>query len=132
MYRRILKKYYDSNDEAMPVNILAFRPTEIDGNGISVVRKKYSITPSDALVGVDPAKYHLYHLAELPVTIFVDLGLTVVEAKRDNCIGHACVVELNTTSNNDKTKKAELKDKMRLLALEAGKRMILLPVVTDQ
>lgn len=115
----------------MPVDILAFRPTEFDGDGISVVRKKYTSSPSDALVGVDPAKYHL---AELPVKLFVDLGLTVVEAKRDNCIGHACVVELNTTSYNgkDKTKKAELKEKMILLALEAGKNMILSPVVTDQ
>jgi len=87
--------------------------------------------PSDALVGVDPAKYHL---AELPVTQFVELGLTVMEAKRDNCIGHACVVELNTTSYNDKDKKkkADLKEKMRLLALAAGKSMIFLPVVTDQ
>ncbi len=113
----------------MPVNILAFRPTEIDGNGISVVRKKYTNTLSDALVGVDPDKYHL---TELPVSLFDDLGLTVLEAKRDNCIGQACVVELNTTSYNDKTKKADLKDKTRLLALEAGKRMILSPVVTDQ
>ncbi len=115
----------------MSVNILAFRPTEFDGDGISVVRKKYTNTPSDALVGVDSAKYHL---AELPVTLFIELGLTVVEAKRDNCIGHACVVELNTTSYNgkDKTKKAELKEKMRLLALAAGKSMILTPGVSDQ
>ena len=105
----------------MPVDILAFRPNSGDCNGISVVRKKYTTFPQDALVGVEQDKYHL---AELPVAFFESLELTVVEAQRLNCIGHAVVPRLCSSNYEIKGLKAGLKEKMRLLALEAGKTMV--------
>ncbi len=107
----------------MPVDILAFKPNSGDGNGISVVRKKYTGSPLDALVGVEQDRYHL---AELPVALFESLELAVVEARRTNCIGHACVPKLSNTNYDNKALKADLKEKMRLLAIEAGKNMIFL------
>ena len=104
---------------------MAFRPNTGDRNGISVVRKKHTLTHLDALVGVDQEKYHL---ALLPVAFFESLELTVVEAWRANCVGHAVVPKLNTANNEVKELKADLKEKMRLLAIEAAKNMIILPL----
>lgn len=115
--------YYDPTQQ-MPVDILAFRPNSGDSNGISVVRKKFTNLPQDALVGVEQDKYHL---AELPVALFESLELAVVEDAQPNCTGHACVPKLSKTNYEIKSLKAGLKAKTKTLAVEAGKNMVFLP-----
>ena len=134
VYRRVLKIYYDPSLE-VAVSILAFKPSSAsangvsaDDNGISVVRVKFTESTKDALAGVAGDKIHTYYITTLPVALFNGIDLTVVEAYRLYCIGHACVKELNYTACSDKTKKAALKEKMLILARSASSSMILSPV----
>lgn len=112
-----MKTYYDK-DLPQPLAQDAFKPSSEDTDGISLVRKNHTTSPTDALASTKPENRHKYHVVELPVTLFSTLGLTVIATPNDECIGHASVDELNITAykGKDKSLKGSLVVKMAELA----------------
>ena len=128
VYRRIHTKHFDKR-LAMPVFDIAFRPTDSDEDGISLVRVSSTSSPTDALVDVDPEKIGNYHVAKLPVSLFHELGLTVMSSETEKSPGHAHSPELNAAAYNSKSTKRILKDKMIELAKVAGQNIVYSPPV---
>jgi hypothetical protein len=94
VYRRIAGVYYNPT-LPIPVQREAFRPTEHDTSGLSVLRANFA-RPEDTLAHLDPAKAKGYHVARLAVCDLRKLGLTVLpEPISGGPPGHAVIPELS-------------------------------------
>jgi hypothetical protein len=86
--------YYQA-DLPMPVQPVAFRPTQNDTTGISVFRASL-VQPADTLANLEAGKRNEYYVARLAVRDLRALGLTVVpDPQPDGPAGHAIIPELS-------------------------------------
>jgi len=93
-YRRIHPNHFDAG-LAIPVTREAFRPTEKDTIGLSVLRAGIA-KPSDTLANLDQEKAKKYYVARLPVSELRKLGLTVVPNPiSGGPPGHAVIPEIS-------------------------------------
>jgi hypothetical protein len=94
VYRRIHRSYYRA-DLPIAIQREAFRPSESDRTGLSVVRARFA-QPTDLFAHIDPAKAREYGVARLRVRDLRVLGLTVVpEPSPAGPPGHAVIPELS-------------------------------------
>lgn len=94
VYRRIHPRFCNPN-LALPVQRDAFRPTEEDATGLSVVRAHFA-RPVDTLAILEEARAKAYYVARLAVRDLRNLGLTVVaEPVPGGPPGHAVIPELS-------------------------------------
>jgi hypothetical protein len=94
VYRRIHPQFFDAA-LAMPVQRDAFRPTQNDSTGLSVLRAHFA-RPAHALPKPEAGKATNYYVARLAVRDVRDLGLTVVpEPVPAGPPGHAVIPELS-------------------------------------
>jgi hypothetical protein len=88
--RRIHKSYFDSR-LPLPIQPVAFKPTESDVDGLSVFRERFVSPAEVAAAGRTPGAYHV---ARLAVRDLQALRLTVVPSPGE-LPGHAVLAELN-------------------------------------
>ena len=94
VYRRVHPNYFKSH-MAVVVRAEAFRPTEADTSGLSVLRALFA-QPHDTLPNLDPEKASGYRVARLGVQDLLNLGLTVVpDPLPGGPLGHAIIPELS-------------------------------------
>jgi hypothetical protein len=94
VYRRIHPNFFDVA-LATSVQRDAFRPTQNDTTGLSVLRTNFA-GPEDAFANLDPGKAKDYYVARLAVRDLRRLGLTVVpEPVPGGPLGHAVIPELS-------------------------------------
>jgi hypothetical protein len=106
LLRRIHKSHFDKS-LPIPIQPVAFKPTDSDEDGLSVFRERFTSAIEVARSGraVDS-----YYVVRLPVGSLLDLGLTVKPTPGD-LPGHAVIVELNRqayTSNKKQVKDWQL------------------------
>ena len=114
VYRRIHPNFYDPG---LPVAVApeAFRPSQNDTTGLSVLRARFA-QPQDTLAGGDPAKVSGYYVARLSVRDLRTLGLTVVpEPATGGPPGHAVIPEFGWTAYQAN------KRRLKLIQLELAK-----------
>ena len=92
--RRISTVYYSPLDP-IPIKPEAFRPTDMDGNGISVFREQF-ISSQEIFDSIDIAKRNRFVIARLVVRELQKLKLSVVPDPISALPGHALVPELNS------------------------------------
>jgi hypothetical protein len=92
--RLIHKNFYKAGLD-LPIQPEAFRPTNNDGDGLSVFLDTEA-TPEQALAVVPPEKRHLYHVASIPIQELQQLGLSLQPSPIDEAPGHFVIPEMNT------------------------------------
>jgi hypothetical protein len=108
----------------VPVQLLAFRPTERDTDGLSVFRERFTQHPADILCVVEESKRGLYYVARLAVRDLSLLSLTVVPMPVPGLPGHAVIPELSWPNYQNKQNKVRLKDVQLQLAILAGRGIV--------
>jgi hypothetical protein len=123
VFRRIWHQYYTPG---LPISVApeAFRPTDADTDGISVVDAAKA-TPEQALSGVAPEKHDLYYVARIPIAFLQQLGLSVRDAPIEGCPGHAVIPEM--TAQAYQANKVVWKEKQKALAQVASANIVLTP-----
>lgn len=117
VYRRFPQIYYKGS-LPVPVQTEAFRPTDQDEDGISVVRARFA-TPQQALLPVAPAKRTSYYVVRLAVQDLLQLGLTVDPAPDASVPGHAIIPELSKPAYDaDKPKCKQIQGSLAKLACQ--------------
>ena len=119
VYRRIHPTFYDPS-QPIPVRLLAFRPSEQDAAGLSVLRAQFA-RPQDVLANRDPAKMAGYYVARLAVRQLRALGLSVIpDPIPGGPAGHAVIPELACDSyqNNKKQWKPVLTELAKLASAD--------------
>ncbi len=109
LYRRVQEKDFDPAKSPYPEH-LAFRPNEHDTDGISLFRERMTEAKGIALARAKPGKR--YYVAEIPVSEFHRLGLTVAtDDLRPPTVSdpidptHVVIPELNAaTRREDRTR----------------------------
>ena len=92
---RLIHKTYYNADLPLPVQPEAFRPTDRDGDGLSVFLNEEA-TPEQALQAVPAQKRGFYYVARIPIKDLQQLGLSVRPSPIEEAPGHALIPELNT------------------------------------
>lgn len=119
--RRVHRVYYDQH-LPIPIQPAAFRPTQRDTTGISVLRERFA-TPADTLANLPPDKRADYYVVRLPVRDLLTLGLSVVpEPIPGGPPGHAVIPELNRGAYA--RNKRGLKEIQLRLAMLAGSHIV--------
>jgi hypothetical protein len=94
VYRRIHPSFCNPN-LALAIQRDAFRPTEDDTTGLSVLRALFA-RPVDTLTNLDHARAKVYYVVRLAVRDLRNRGLTVVpEPDPSGPPGHAVIPELS-------------------------------------
>ncbi len=94
VYRRLPRAFYDAS-LPIPVQGLAFRPSNSDTTGLSVFRARFA-HPLDTLTAIDPAKANDYYVARIAVSALRNLGLAVEpDPIIGGPLGHAIIPELS-------------------------------------
>jgi len=109
--------YYNPSD-GIPVNRLAFKPTDRDDKGLSVFREDCGTTPAQAAsAGPNPQGYYVARLEVAEVTPF---GISIEPDPQPGPLGHALIPELSITSYNaNKNTSKELMLKLAEIASRA-------------
>jgi hypothetical protein len=115
----VLRRIHKNNcDTRLPIPIqeVAFKPTESDVDGISVYREKY-VSPAEVAAGGRTPE--VYYVARLAVRALNALNLTVVPTPGDQK-GHAVIPELNRSFyESEKQRSKKLQFQLAQLASQA-------------
>jgi hypothetical protein len=120
VFRLIHKNFYKAG-LPLPVQPEAFRPTNNDGDGLSVFLDGQA-TPEQALLAVPPEKRDLYYVARIPVRELQQLGLTLRDSPIGEAPGHAVIPEMNTQAYQQN--KVAGKERQKKLAEVASANII--------
>lgn len=92
---RLIHPSYYCADLELRIQPEAFRPTDHDQDGISVLRAAFA-TPAQSLLLVREDKRRIYYVVRLAVRDLRRLHLSVRPDPMEEVVGHAVIPELNT------------------------------------